>query len=655
MNKKQTLGIVFLAAFCLGIYSFEGMEKPKAYGLDSNRDICLKTDLEMSMLLPPVDSNLIFPPSSSCSGCHGADPNGYAMVDIEGNDVSFSEDWESSMMANSAKDPYWLAKVSHEVMENPQHKELIESSCTSCHAPMGHYTAILRGAESYSMEELKEDTIGLDGVSCGACHMIAEEDLGVNLGGILNYDTNRVVYGPFDLPFAPPMQQFVGFEPIYSEHINQSEVCASCHTLIVETLDLDGVPTGNKFIEQSTYHEWVNSAYKEQGRSCQSCHLPELEESVVVSSNYLFLNARPGYSQHELVGGNSVMLKMMKAFKDTLGIEAKDENYDETISKTLTLLQANSLESAMEFVSSAADTAYFDLSLFNKAGHKFPSGFPSRRAFIEFLLFNDQGDTLFHSGKYNEAFELIGQDDTWEPHYDLINSEDQVQVYEFVPVDVAGNFTTFLEYGASCVKDNRLVPQGFSTLDEVYDTVAIVGAAFEDPNFNKGIEGQEGSGGDIIRFGIHMDGYVGSISARAKVHYQTLSPRWINPLFEDSSPEIDLFKHMYDQSDISTVVVAQEELTDIFYEGPSSIQVNPYLAEQVTVYPNPLVVGQQINIDLPKDLLLERLEAYSPSGKRIYLQSTDSPSVFFLGQEAGVVILRLYTSQGLIHKKLLMH
>ena len=52
-------------------------------------------------------------------------------------------------------------------------------------------------------------------------------------------------------------------------------------------------------MEQATYHEWLNSAYADDGESpteCQDCHMPKVEEGVVISSGYLFLEPRQPYS-----------------------------------------------------------------------------------------------------------------------------------------------------------------------------------------------------------------------------------------------------------------------------------------------------------------------------------------------------------------------
>ena len=81
----------------------------------------------------------------NCVNCHAPDPDGEALVDGDGHTVSPVVDWQATMMANSAKDPFWRAKVAHEGLVNPNHRESIENLCTACHAPQGFHEAHLTG------------------------------------------------------------------------------------------------------------------------------------------------------------------------------------------------------------------------------------------------------------------------------------------------------------------------------------------------------------------------------------------------------------------------------------------------------------------------------------------------------------------------------
>ncbi|MDQ3101723.1 MAG: hypothetical protein M3R08_10085, partial [Bacteroidota bacterium] len=201
----------------------------------------------------PVGANNFFMASGNCYGCHGPDQvNNYASIDEEGNDVNVADDWRSTMMGNSAHDPFWRAKVSHEVAANPAHQEILEDKCTSCHAPMGRFDKALSGGGHYSITEMVSDPIALDGVSCLPCHMQSDDSLGLLFSGELRFDTNNVVYGPYTDVFGSPMASFVGYDPLFGAHINDAGLCAGCHTLITETADLNGEPTGDSFAEQAT-------------------------------------------------------------------------------------------------------------------------------------------------------------------------------------------------------------------------------------------------------------------------------------------------------------------------------------------------------------------------------------------------------------------
>ena len=195
----------------------------------------------------PFAENTYFKTSGKCEGCHGHDPTGFAGVTQEGGvDVNVVDHWRSSMMANSARDPFWRAKVSHEGLVNPPHQAALEDKCTSCHAAQGRYDKFLTGGGPYAIAELVNDSIGLDGVSCLVCHRQSPDSLGKLFSGNLRFTAGDSVYGPYsDNIFGAPMASFVGFQPVFGAHINHAGLCAGCHTLITETADLSGNLTGD--------------------------------------------------------------------------------------------------------------------------------------------------------------------------------------------------------------------------------------------------------------------------------------------------------------------------------------------------------------------------------------------------------------------------
>lgn len=593
---------------------------------------------EAVALMPPVDSALIFPKSTACEGCHGFDEAEFAYITEAGEEVNVFDDWQSTMMANSAKDPFWRAKVSHETLLHPAEKDEIETKCTSCHAPQGHYTAILRGAEHYTMEDLLLDTIGLDGVGCGACHQMSAQGLGDLNSGLILYDTTRTLYGPYPGPFDGPMNEFVGYNPEYGPHINDPGLCASCHTLLTETHDLEGNNTGQKFVEQATYQEWLNSFY-EGDQSCQHCHIPQLDEEIVISSGYAFLDGRAPFGRHDLVGANTTMLNLMLENREELGIEADFGDFEETISKTFDMLQQQSLDLTMDFTGETEDTLFFALELTNKAGHKFPSGYPSRRATVEFTVLSAAGDTLFQSGVHDANYEVQGRDADYEDHYNVINSPEQVQIYEFVIGDVNGDVTTVLERGAITLKDNRLTPLGFVTAHPTYDTVQVVGSAATDPNFNFS-GATEGTGKDSLFYHIPLNDYAGAVTVAAKVWYQATPPAWMQEMFAETTPEIETFRTMFDNTDRSPVLV-QSQVLEIPFVGTSAVR-EPAFARETRIYPNP--TEGRFYLELPENLAVTRIELYDAEGKRLRIYPGTARE--FVLTKQGIYFLTVLTAEG---------
>lgn len=602
-------------------------------------------------VLQLIDSSILFPTAKQCGGCHGYDPNQHALVTTTGLDVNMYDDWRASMMANSARDPFWRAKVAHEMQVNPSHSVALQDKCTSCHAPAGHYQAKLKaGAGHYLMSDLYQDSLGLDGVTCQACHAQAPALIGSLHSGQLNFDTNhiRVAYGPYEFVFAPPMATFVGITPIYGDHIFDAGLCAGCHTLITESVDMAGAFTGNTFVEQATYHEWLNSRFDKEhdNVTCQACHMQSIQDEIIISNNYQFLTPKFPYALHDMSGANVTMLKLLRDNREALGITTPAALFDSALVATLQLLQHRSLAIDVTPVQIAGDSAVFGLKLSNLTGHKFPSGYPSRRAWVECTIQDENGQLLLHSGKMNPDFTLYGEDPNYEPHYTEITGNEQVLIYELTPGDVQGNFTNVLERGYSALKDNRIPPQGFRKDDPVYDTTRIAGEALLDPDFNIDANGDEGSGSDIVYYKIPLNGFSGRVSVLARVWYQSLPPKWMNPIFEWSAPDIDQFKDMYLSADLSPVLVAEKHLPSV-YVNPVGAQ-SPTPERSIQVFPT-LTEDGKVYLQLDPGIRLAWLRVWHASGRLIEQRSSDSP--IQLLAEKGAYFIEVQTNAGRVVRK----
>jgi hypothetical protein len=647
--KKSALIAVVVPTIVAALAVFPLENSPKRFHTPSE---IASFERAKSMLTDPggvamIDSNILFPTAKTCRGCHGHDQNMIAFITFSGEDVNIYDDWRSNMMANSAKDPFWRAKVTHEILVNPAHSLALQDKCTSCHAPAGHYQAKLKGqAQHYLLSDLYADSLGLDGVTCQACHAQSPALIGSLHSGNLNFDLNkiRVAYGPYQFVFAPPMHTFVGITPLYGEHITEAGLCAGCHTLITETVDLQGQLTGQTFVEQATYHEWLNSRYdaEKDNITCQSCHMPRIDDAVVISANYQFLAPKYPFGLHDMAGANVTMLQLMKDNRQTLGIDAEAVHYDSTIAATLRMLQQKTLDLELKNKGSYSDTMRFSLRLLNKTGHKFPSGYPSRRAWVELEVRDQSGQTIFHSGKAAPDHSLPDEDATFEPHHQVIRSPQQVQIYEIVPADVTGKFTTLLERAATALKDNRLPPQGFRKNHPVYDTTRIYGVD-NDPDFNLFPDGEEGSGADVVHFHLPSQGYTGYVSVRAKVWYQSLPPKWMAPMFDFNSPEIDAFRAMFDSADRSPVLIGETSLDSVFLSTVSVKNTVP--ASTVRVFPSYSQDGR-VFVETSGSNVVTKVSVWDAAGRLVFSQNGWPNGPLELPRQSGVYLIAVETKNG---------
>lgn len=594
----------------------------------------------------PILPGEYFLHSESCRGCHGPDSLNYGNVDYSGTTVNVFDDWQATMMANSARDPFWRAKVSHEILVNPSHALELQTKCTSCHAPMGHYTAMFQGQSYYTLNDLYNDSLGLDGVSCTGCHTIGPDFLGSVFSGNIPYDTNHIIYGPYPNPVQGPMQLYVGYTPVLGPHMDNANVCSPCHTLITESADLNGNPTGRTFVEQATYHEWVNSVFSADFVSCQRCHMPQISDSIVIANGYLNLPPRAPFNKHEFSGANMFMMKLMNQFRTQLGVPATPAQFDSTLASAERLLKNQTLNLTLLLDSITLDTAFIKVRLVNKAGHKFPSGYPSRRAVLQFALVGANQDTVFQSGFFDSQFEVIGVNSTFEPHYQVISQAGEVQIYEMVAGDVNANKTTVLERMDTLLKDNRIPPEGFLMSSSVYDTVRIAGDALSDPDFNFTLTGDEGSGMDYVYFHIPVTGLGGNYAAYARMYYQAVPPAYLQEMFSYSSPEIDTFQSLYNQADQQPVCVAKDSILQL-----NLTVTKPDWEALIQVFPDPTADGF-VQWKIPENAFLEYVKVVNMQGQVVVYETSPGLGVQ-LPEVSGTYFLELSLDGNRILKKII--
>ena len=99
------------------------------------------------------------------------------------------------------------------------------------------------------MAQLFQDSLALDGVSCVACHQqspsVGNTFSGVGFGLRQCHDLRPVRRRQGRRPsWKIPMMEYVGYNIQYGAHVDGSEICAGCHSLVTQTADMEGNLTG---------------------------------------------------------------------------------------------------------------------------------------------------------------------------------------------------------------------------------------------------------------------------------------------------------------------------------------------------------------------------------------------------------------------------
>lgn len=257
---------------------------------------------------------------------------------------------------------------------------------------------------------------------------------------------------------------------------------------------------------------------------------------------------RNGVSRHTFRGSNFWMLKLLDRYRTELAVTTASDEMQEQAQDSIAHLQRESATLALENVTRADGGMLVEVVVKNKAGHKLPTAYPSRRVWLHLSVRDANGRVAWESGAFTPDGSIAGNDNdanasAFEPHHVEITRADQVQIFETIMVDQHGAVTTGLLKGVRYVKDNRLLPDGFdkSTAD---GDVAVQGDAAGDPDFT--------AGQDRVRYRIPITG-AGPVTIEAELLYQSIGRRWAENLRLRPAAETDRFVRYYGSMAAATV------------------------------------------------------------------------------------------------------
>ncbi|HEY9034318.1 MAG TPA: Calx-beta domain-containing protein [Pseudomonadales bacterium] len=548
-----------------------------------------------------------FTDAASCGRCHSAATDSSGVLrypkQADGDDIGFYTLWKHTPMGHSFDDPYFQAKVQDETKQLPQLAGTIEDKCLTCHSPMAHNHAHRTGLNldtnaclsvdgCYRMDTAHQDMMAREGISCTLCHQVDPANLGQQFSGGFVIDNDALaIYGPYLNPVTQPMANNTQYTVKGGAHIQASALCAVCHDLKTPSVDINtNQLTGTEFVEQSPYAEWLNSEFADDddddSKPCQDCHMPVIDDysSQIATqpSGSANLNwpARDDISQHVFLGGNNYLLTLLKTFRDELGIadSTSEAGFDRQMAMNSAFLTEKTAELFIDDINLAGDQLDIAVRIINKAGHKLPTSYPSRRVWLNLLVRDGSGTVLFESGTPDANGWLVtdaahaGETCTtvskapaydpaacYSPHVNVITASDQIAVYETVMADTNGHPTYILLYGNQIIKDNRIPPAGFTTSASTYNNdIAIIGDALADADFNKDGSG-EGSGSDTVHYQLDWNGKPATgLQIEARLYYQSIRPAFISGL-RNSGDKIDRFKWMVEQHKPSVELLASDQ------------------------------------------------------------------------------------------------
>jgi len=356
-----------------------------------------------------------------------------------------------------------------------------------------------------------------DGISCMVCHQIVDDgkDFAEIVTGQFEIsapaDGAGTIWGPFEDVVTLPMENALGITPKGSDYTSKSRLCGSCHSIYLPVFDRDGGLVDHDY-EQSTYLEWLNSDFRTElgggsdPQDCQDCHMPgdyhgrdldfriaNIQDDTYPAADNLApladitLARRPEYKRHPLLGINLFGLEMFRQFDDILGVRTSDymsgtnDDLDHAIDEGDRFAKRSTATVELLSTTLAGNTLDATVKVTNLAGHRFPSGVGFRRAFLELLVVDAHNTVVWGSGRTNSLGVIVDEggrslpsemqvdvtvdghtEQAYQPHYELIERQDQVQIYQELVKNTDGRFTTSFVSQAQKVKDNRLLPKGWS-------------------------------------------------------------------------------------------------------------------------------------------------------------------------------------------------
>jgi len=395
---------------------------------------------------------------------------------------------------------------------------------------------------------------------------------------------------------TPHLEQLTYLEWLNSGYQNEvgtnskAQTCQDCHmpskyTNTAGTLSIPLIQQPIAFIEDDQYpqtggrlpDEKIHVRFRDQG----------FARHQLQGLNVTLLEMFSQYMTPYKSNGTNVLAN------EILGVRQNDymsglDDLSTAIDAFVQQAQTSTAEVVLSPPSITKNSLIADVKVTNKTGHRFPSGVGFRRAFLEFRVVDkDTGNTVWCSGctdelgvimkgtsserlpselfdvfndrqkptahgypaACNDKYDPRLNPQQYQPHYFwdpaknaglAITQQDQAQIYEELNLDVRCVMTTSFLRRDYQLKDNRLLPFGWTSDGPLKaDKTPAIPAAYvhETHPVNVGADPAyaDGSGTNIVRYEVPLTAFATkNLVITATLYYQSIPPYFLNDRFSQA-------------------------------------------------------------------------------------------------------------------------